>query len=144
MRTPIAPQTLSIFLPHYRTCVRRGSERLSQQHQIDELRAAVAADHPQLAQAVALWSPLQQSAVLAALARAVTERPTWPTDELWRVSRDGRELVCLAVQTTAGTDVRLMEGDELVRSTLCLDGAHARSLAGKWHRRLTAAGWDAR
>ena len=110
MPAPISSQTHAILLPRYRTCVQRGAfERLSQQHQINELRAAIEADHPQLASAMKVWSPTTQSAVLAQLARASTERPPLLTTELWRVRRDDRELVAQTVQTVTGTELQLIE-----------------------------------
>ena len=75
------------------------------QRLIDAASAVSEAKVVQLRQA----SPAAQSALLAHLAMMEAQRPLDPSEELWRVRKDGRELVCMAVHMPHGIDVRLLE-----------------------------------
>ena len=133
-----------MLLPTYRMLIARESfAKLSQQHRIDQLREAI--DDPDLAQAMRTWSPLLQSAVLAQLTRLMIERPTRETVELWRLRRDGVELVAVTVALDGGAmDLRLIDhvSGEFRVTQRCEDGGIAGARAQKWRDHLQAVGWS--
>jgi hypothetical protein len=54
-------------------------------------------------------SPAAQVALLGHLAMMEAQRPLDPSEELWRVRKGSRELVCVAVYMPHGVDLRLLE-----------------------------------
>ena len=58
------------------------------------------------------WNAATQRATLGVFANVVYSSPAAREVELWRVSKERRELRCVAVYMTTGIDLRLMEGDD--------------------------------
>jgi hypothetical protein len=55
--------------------------------------------------------------------------------------KNDRELTCVAVYTIAGLDLRLLEGEEMLRTQLCDNGPMLQGTARGWQKALRAAGW---
>jgi hypothetical protein len=53
-----------------------------------------------------------------------------------------REVQCVAVYTTAGLDLRLLEAGEMLRTQLCRDAPRLRWQAASWEKQLLASGWS--
>ena len=64
------------------------------------------------------WSPAAKQGILGWLESVTKEKPEAATREveLWRVTKDTRELRCIVRYMPSGLDLRLMQGDEF-RST---------------------------
>ena len=59
-------------------------------------------------------SPATQSALSAHLKMLESQRPAPPSEDLWRLQRGNRALVCVAVYLPHGVDLRLLEGGDIV------------------------------
>jgi len=79
---------------------------------------------------------------LGSLAHVVYPRPAQREIELWRVTKDSRELRCIALYRPTGIDLRLMEGADFRRAQLLRDGPAVQELAGEWRGKLREAGWS--
>ena len=103
---------------------------------------AIAHDHPSKAAKLGEIDDLpSQRAILGSLTRIVYPRPAQREIELWRVTKDSRNLRCIAVYLPAGIDLRLMEGDDFRRTQLLRDGPAVQELAEEWRSKLRGSGW---
>jgi hypothetical protein len=74
---------------------------------------AIAQDHPRKAATLREINDVPwQRAILGSLAHVVDPRPAQRDIELWRVTKDSRELRCIALYLPTGIDLRLMHGEE--------------------------------
>ena len=77
------------------------------------------------------WNSTTQMALLTWLESCLEEQPTPQREnELWRVTKDGRELRCVAVYLATGIDLRLLEGDDFRRTQLLRDGPAVEGRGG--------------
>lgn len=98
---------------------------------------AVAQDHPAKAAKLRDIDDVRwQRAILGSLAHIVYPRPAQREIELWRVTKNSRELRWIAVYLPTGIDLRLMQGEEFRRTQLLRDGAAAQELAKEWRLKL--------
>jgi hypothetical protein len=117
--------------------------QLAPSHQFAELCARVAAEHPDKAAQMRGWSAAAQHALLTWLA-AVSVTPDGKSgpEPLWTVTKNGRELRCVAVCLPTGIDLRLFEGDDFRRTALCRNAPALKRQADEWLKALLAAGWQ--
>jgi hypothetical protein len=79
--------------------------------------------------------------MIAVLDQALLAKHADKQTELWRMRRGSREVTCVAVYTLVGLDLRLLDGDEMLRTELCRYAFLLEVRAKQWQRELTAAGW---
>jgi hypothetical protein len=116
--------------------------QLAPELQAKALAEAVEHDHPATAAEIRAWNLVTRRAMLAVLDQALRERHAARETELWRVRKGDREVQCVAVYTTAGLDLRLLEAGEMLRTQLCGDAPRLRSLAAIWEKQLLTTGWS--
>jgi hypothetical protein len=105
-------------------------DRLSPAHQFEQLRTSIAAEHPEEAEQMRMWSPKAQIALMAYLAK---DAPTpAAVTLLWRLRKEGREVRCVAQYLSTGIDLRLLEGDGFRKTQLCHSPTAANILAEQW------------
>ena len=121
---------------------RSGFGHLSTHHQFAALLDALAVDHPTRAAALRESPHATQLAILTALGDATKPRVEARETALWRVSRPGRVLRCVAVRLPIGIDLRLMEGDDFRRTVWCRDAHDLGERADEWKAKLLGAGWS--
>jgi hypothetical protein len=103
---------------------------------------AIAQDHPAKAAKLRDIDDLpSQRAILGSLAHIVYPRPAQREIELWRVTKDSRELRCVALYLPTGIDLRLIQGEEFRRTQLLRDGPAVQELAEEWRSKLRGSGW---
>jgi hypothetical protein len=105
-----------------------------------QLVDAVAVHNASKAAEMRLWSVAAQQALLQRLAESV-EQGNVDSAELWRATKDARELRCIARHLPTGVDVQVFEHGEFKRSQLCATAPDARTLAETWRKALQATGW---
>ena len=89
------------------------------------------------------WSPAAQRALLAHLAASLAECPASAVvSELWRVTKDGRVLRCVAQYLPSGIDLRLLEGSGFRRTQLCQTAAETEALSQQWRAALLEKRWQ--
>jgi hypothetical protein len=88
------------------------------------------------------WSEAGQHGLLLHLANCFHQLDTNKTEELWRVHKRDRELVCMAVYLASGIDIWLLEGTDFRRTQLCRDAPAATALANQWKAKLLEVGWE--
>jgi hypothetical protein len=116
--------------------------RLAPAHQFRALCEAAAKLSPSKALQMREWNSATQISLLHWLASIVEEQPN-PRREtaLWRVSKNGRELRCVAVYLSSGIDLRLLDGDDFRRTQLVKDAPAVEELANGWRNALVERGW---
>jgi hypothetical protein len=87
-----------------------------------------------------LISAAAQQALLLHLA-ASAEQGHADTVELWRATKETRELRCVARHLPTGVDLQVFERDEFKHSQLCATAPDARVMAETWRKALQASGW---
>lgn len=128
--------------PYYVELVNRGGfARLATSTQWQALIDAVSVDHSSKVASLQSWNDAGQRALLSWLADVTTERPPTRETEMWRMSKAGRELRCVAVYLPTGIDLRLMEGDDFTRTVLVRDAPAVHAQSDAWRRGLTGRGW---
>lgn len=91
------------------------------------------------------WTPATQHALLRWLADATQAHAESSGPEpIWTVTKDGRELRCVAVHLPTGIDVRLLEGEDFRRTELCRDVPTLKVKSEAWLQALTERGWARR
>jgi hypothetical protein len=83
-----------------------------------------------------------QRAMLLSFSNVVYRSPALLEVELWRVTKDGRELRCIAVYMPTGIDLRLIEGEDFRRTQLLKDGPAVEARAEEWRSKLSDTGWS--
>jgi hypothetical protein len=107
-----------------------------------QLVDAVAADNASKAAEMRQWSAAAQHALLLHLgSTAELGRSISDSVELWRATKDARELRCIARHLPTGVDLQVFERDQFRRSQLCPTAPEARTLAETWRKALIASGW---
>lgn len=106
-----------------------------------QLADAVGADNPTKAAEMRLWSAAAQHALLQHLASRV-ELSAADRIELWRATKDTRELRCIARHLTTGIDLQVFERQDFKRSQLCSTAQDAQTLAETWRMALEKSGWS--
>ena len=119
-----------------------GFSLLAPSQQFAQLCDAVAVDHPAEAADMRAWSAKVQRTILEQLALSSDKTPPKVTSELWRVTKDRRQLRCVAQYLASGIDLRLLEGDGFRRTQLCKNAADAESLSQQWRQALLEKGWE--
>ena len=116
--------------------------QLSPTHQFQLLRQAVAEHHPEQAAQMAEWSTAAQESLLDRLA-TMTEHDTPPAavSLLWTVQQHNRQLRCVAQYLSTGLDLRLLQGQNFVRTQLCRTAREAHEVSEKWLAALLERGW---
>jgi hypothetical protein len=128
--------------PYYaEVAVRAGFANLSTAHQFLALVERISQDHPAKAAELRDSNAAAARAILGWLAEATGQKPAAREVALWRVRKGERELRCVAVYLSTGIDLRLMEGDDFRRTTLCSDTPTLTAGADDWLRKLAQRGW---
>lgn len=70
-----------------------------------------------------------------------TTTPRRVLGRLWSRQKHGATLICILVAAPVGEELRLMLGDDLYRTELCVDRAHALKKAETMRLQLEARGW---
>jgi len=130
--------------PYYEAVAsRRGFAHLAIPLQFATLVDAIAVDHPAKAAKMREITDLpSQRALLGSLANIVYHRPHEPELELWRATKDGTQLRCVAVYLPTGIDLRLLDTNGFRRTQLLKDGPAVEGLAEEWRRKLAERGWS--
>jgi hypothetical protein len=69
-------------------------------------------------------------------------RPEQPQRTLWTLRGRRLPVTCIAIDYPHGTDLLLMQGDDLARSALITAGpAFVQAQADEWKAALLAKGW---
>lgn len=133
----------ALLLPHWATLKRRTFfDRLAPELQANALADALEASHPAEAREVREWTPPTRRTVLARLDSGLRAGPSRPQRVLWVAQKgERREVRCVAVVMPFGTELRLMEGADLLRSELLREPYLVDVTAGEWREALVAAGW---
>jgi hypothetical protein len=105
------------------------------------LLEAVAVQNATQATTMREWSAVAQSSLLLHLASMYSQDAVNRSEELWRVRKGDRELICMAKYVASGIDLRLIEGVDCRRTQLCRDGPTIEALAEKWRTALLDVGW---
>ena len=88
------------------------------------------------------WSAATKDGTLKSLGSVTKEKPAVQEVELWRVTKDTRELRCVVRYMPHGLDLRLMLGDEFRRTELLKDAPRVEARAGEWRTALLERGWQ--
>jgi hypothetical protein len=115
--------------------------QLAPELQAKALAEAVEEDHPATAAQIRGCSPATRKAMLAVLDQALKEKHADTEVELWRMRNGERDVVCLAVYTVTGLDLRLLEGRQMLRTELCDNGPALLATARQWQKMMRTAGW---
>ncbi len=113
---------------------------LAPELQAEALANLVAEDHPAKATEIREWNATTRRAFIARLDQALREKKADRQVELWRMRKDEREVLWVAVYTVVGLDLRLLEAGEMRRTQLCRDDPTPRGTARQWHEALRLAG----
>ena len=88
------------------------------------------------------WSPPAKHGILGWLESVTREKPVAATEvELWRVTKDTRQLRCVVRYMPSGLDLRLMLGDEFRTTELHKDAPSVQARADEWRTALLERGW---
>lgn len=87
-------------------------------------------------------SPAAQSALLSHLMAMEAQRPLDRNEELWRVRKGSRQLVCVAVHMSHGVDLRLLEDGDIRRTRLHRQPETVADASAEWRAKLQATGWE--
>ena len=110
-------------------------------HQFEQLREAIATEHPVEAEQMRAWSPAAQLGLMEHLAKMANDAASVAVTLLWRLRKDSRELRCVAQYLSIGIDLRLLEGQGFRRTQLCHSATAANILAEQWRLELLDSGW---
>ena len=87
------------------------------------------------------WSPAAKEGILKWLDSVTQQKPAVREVELWRVTKDVRELRCVVRYMPSGLDLRLMLGDEFRTTELHKDAPSVQARADEWRTALLERGW---
>ena len=82
------------------------------------------------------WSPAAKNGILGWLEAVCREKPAVQEVELWRVTKDTRELRCVVRYLPNGLDLRLMLGDEFRTNGVPQGRAKRAGSGGRVARRI--------
>ena len=114
---------------------------LATPQRFEALCTAVESEHPSRAASMREWSPAAKVGFLGWLESVTKEKPAVQEVELWRVSKDVRELRCVVRYVPSGRDLRLMQGDEFRRTELLKDAPSVDARSAEWRTALLERGW---
>jgi hypothetical protein len=114
---------------------------LAEPLRFEALCCAVEREHPSRAASMREWSPAAQQGILGWLETVTKEKPAVQEVELWRVTKDSRELRCVVRYMPHGVDLRLMQGDDFRRTELLKDAPRVEARAAGWLQKLRDRGW---
>jgi hypothetical protein len=117
---------------------------LAEPLRFEALCCAVEPEHPSRAASMREWSSAAQQGILGWLETVTKEKQAVRKVELWRVTKDTRELRCVVRYLPRGLDLRLMLGEEFRRTELLKDAPSAEARASEWREALLERGWNAR
>jgi hypothetical protein len=118
-----------------------GLQKLAVPLQFEALCCAVEGEYPSRAASMREWSPAAKQGVLGWLDLVTKEKPAVHEVELWRVTKDVRELRCVVRYMASGLDLRLMLGDEFRTTELHKDAPSVQARAEEWRAALLERGW---
>ena len=129
--------------PYYVTLKADGGlQKLALPLRFEALCSAVEGEHPSRAAAMREWSPAAKQGILGWLESVTREKPEVAREvELWRVTKDTRELRCVVRYLPHGLDLRLMLGDEFRTTELHKDAPSVQARADEWRTALLERGW---
>lgn len=135
----------TLLLPHWAALKRQTFfDRLAPELQARALADALASSHPDEAREVREWTPPTRRTLLARLDSCLRPGHVRPQRLVWTARKgERREVVCVAVSLSYGTELRLMEQGEMLRSELLRDEFLVAAKAEEWLRALLSAGWRA-
>jgi hypothetical protein len=107
----------------------------------EALCCAVETDHPARAASMREWSPDVQRGILGWLESITKQTPALHEVELWRVTKDTRELCCVVRYMPSGLDLRLMLDGEFRTTELYKDAPSVQARADEWRAALLKRGW---
>jgi hypothetical protein len=88
------------------------------------------------------WSPAAQQGIFGWLESVTKEKPEATKEvELWRITKDTRQLRCVVRYMPSGLDLRLMLGDEFRTTELHKDAPSVEARADEWRTALLERGW---
>ena len=87
------------------------------------------------------WSPAAKDGIRAGSSQSRKQKLAIQEVELWRVTKDTRELRCVVRYMPSGLDLRLMLGDEFRTTQLHKDAPSAQAQADEWRSALLERGW---
>jgi hypothetical protein len=102
---------------------------LAAPQRFEALCCALEPEHPSRAAAMRDWSAAAKDGTLKWLESVTKEKPSVQEVELWRVSKDTRELRCVVRYMPHGMDLRLMQNDEFRRTELLKDAPSVEARA---------------
>jgi hypothetical protein len=114
---------------------------LAPELQANALAEALEEDHPARAAAIREWNATTRRAMIAVLDQALKAEHTARQTELWRMRKGEREVRCVAVYTSVGVDLRLLEGEEMLRTVLFRESFTLRAGTDQWRKAMLATGW---
>jgi hypothetical protein len=114
---------------------------LAMPQRFEALCCAVEGEHPSRAASMREWSPAVKEGILGWLESVTKEKASVEEVELWRVTKDTRELRCVARYLPAGLDLRVMQGDDFRRTELHKDAPSVQARAEEWRSALLERGW---
>ena len=114
---------------------------LAPELQVEQLATAVEQNYPAEAAEIRAWSPVAARTMLASLAQALLNRRPARSTDLWSMKKGASEARCVAVYTTIGVDLRLLQDGEMLWAELRRDGPSVLERAQEWRQLLAAAGW---
>jgi hypothetical protein len=114
---------------------------LAAPQRFEALCVAVESEHPSRAASMREWSPVAKEGILGWLESVTKEKPAVQEVELWRVTKDARELQCVARYVPSGLDLRLMQSDDFRRTELLKDAPSVEARAAEWRTALLDRGW---
>ena len=86
------------------------------------------------------WSPAAKDGTLKWLESVTKEIPAVQEVELWRVTKDTRELRCVLRYMPHGLDVQLMQGYDFRRTELLKEAPSVEVRAAEWRTALVERG----
>jgi hypothetical protein len=128
--------------PYYIALKADGGQKLAVPLQFEALCCAVEDEYPSRAALMREWSPAAKEGILKWLDSVTPQKPAVREVELWRVTKDVRELRCVVRYMPSGLDLRLMLGDEFRTTELHKDAPSVQARAEEWRAALrdSAAG----
>ncbi len=132
-----------LLLPHWATLKTHSFfARLAPELQANALAEAVAATAPEAAREIREWTPTTRRTVLTLLDSYLRRGQTRPQSTLWTARKgDRREVACVSIALSFGTELRLTERTDVLRTELLRDAFLVSRRADEWQQSLVATGW---
>jgi len=128
--------------PHYVALQNDGAYwMLAGPQRFEALCCAVEGEYPSRAVSMREWSPVAKAGILKWLDSVTQQKPAVREVELWRVTKDTRELRCIVRYMPSNLDLRLMLGDEFRTTELHEDAPSVQARADEWRTALLERGW---